>query len=129
MALDIESFRNYCLSLDYVWEDCPFGPDHLVFKIHKKMFALCSISDFGAVNLKCDPEQAVELREAYPDQIKAAWHMNKTHWNTIDANSLPAPLIQSLTLNSYELVKKSLSKKAKAELAFDNSYKTTNIET
>jgi predicted DNA-binding protein (MmcQ/YjbR family) len=55
--------------------------------------------------------------------------MNKTHWNTIDANSLPAPLIQSLTLNSYELVKKSLSKKAKAELAFDNSYKTTNIET
>jgi len=118
MALDIESFRNYCLSLDYVWEDCPFGPDHL-----------CSISDFGSVNLKCDPEQAVELREAYPDQIKAAWHMNKTHWNTIDANSLPAPLIQSLTLNSYELVKKSLSKKAKAELAFDNSYKTTNIET
>ena len=128
MAIDIESFRNYCLSLEHVWEDCPFGPDHLVFKIHKKMFALCSISDFADINLKCEPEQAIELRENYPGQIRAAWHMNKTHWNTIDASSLPANLTQTLTKNSYELVKNSLTKKAKAELAFVNSYKTTNIE-
>jgi predicted DNA-binding protein (MmcQ/YjbR family) len=117
MALDIESFRNYCLSLDFVWEDCPFGPDHLVFKIHKKMFALCSISDFGSVNLKCDPEQAVELREAYPDQIKAAWHMNKTHWNTVSVcEDVSDELILELIDHSYSLIYNSLPKKLRNEL-------------
>ena len=106
--MDIEQFREYCLSLPAVTEECPFGPDTLVFKVKSKMFALCSISEFGRVNLKCDPEKAIELREEY-SQITGAYHMNKKHWNTVILDgSLPSSLVRELVQHSYGLVVASL---------------------
>ena len=61
--MHIEEFRDYCLLKPGVTEETPFGPDTLVFKVGGKLFALTSIETFGSVNLKCDPERAVELRE------------------------------------------------------------------
>jgi len=113
--MDIEEFRQYCLSKPGTTEDCPFGPDTLVFKVMGKMFSLCSISEFGDVNLKCDPERAVELREQY-DQIKPGYHMNKTHWNTVTLEGLSQVLICDLIDHSYDLVKDSLPKKIREEL-------------
>jgi len=112
-----ESFREYCLSKKAVTESFPFDESTLVFKVAGKMFALLSLEtpDFK-VNLKCDPERALELREEY-ENITPGFHMNKKHWNTLlfDA-SLPKELQQELTDHSYDLVVKSLTKKARLEI-------------
>ena len=113
--MDIEQFRNYCLSKPGVTEECPFGPDTLVFKVMGKLFALCSLNDFKSINLKCNPEKAIELREEY-SQIKPGYHMNKTHWNTVYIEGLSSTLLKELIDHSYELVKSGLTKQQKKEL-------------
>jgi predicted DNA-binding protein (MmcQ/YjbR family) len=113
--MDIEAFRLYCLSKPGTAEECPFGPDTLVFKVKGKIFALCSIDAFGDVNLKCDPEKAVTLREQY-EQVKPGYHMNKTHWNTVTLEGLSKSFIHELIDHSYDLVKASLPKKTREEL-------------
>lgn len=115
--MDVESFRNYCLSKKAVSEEFPFGAETLVFKVMGKMFALCGLDSTPfRVNLKCDPERALELREQYPDYIAGAYHMNKKHWNSIYSDALPQRLVQELTTHSYELVVKGLTKKQQQEL-------------
>jgi predicted DNA-binding protein (MmcQ/YjbR family) len=115
MVMDIEEFRLYCLSKTDTAEECPFGPDTLVFKVKGKIFALCSIDEFGDVNLKCDPEKAVTLREQY-EQVKPGYHMNKVHWNTVTLEGLPKSFIKELIDHSYDLVKASLPKRTRDEL-------------
>ena len=115
--MNIESFREYCLSLKGATERFPFDETTLVFFVMNKMFALVDIEDFDdGVNLKCDPEHAIELRERYPCVIPG-YHMNKKHWNTIKIDqSIPDSLIFEWTKDSYELIVKSLTKKLREEL-------------
>ncbi|MCK9480327.1 MAG: MmcQ/YjbR family DNA-binding protein [Bacteroidia bacterium] len=108
--MDIETFREYCLTKDLVTEELPFGPDTLVFKVGGKIFSLCDINTFESINLKCNPEYAVTLREKYPDTILPGYHMNKNHWNTV-LTHLPDQLLLELIDHSYCLVKESLPKK------------------
>lgn len=116
--MNIDTFRNYCLAKKGVTEEMPFGPDNLVFKIMGKMFALASLDEVPLkVNLKCDPDRAVELREEYPQEILPGYHMNKKHWNTVVAEGhLPHSLIFDLTDHSYNLVLEGLPKKLQKEL-------------
>jgi len=80
------------------------------------MFALTGLEEFVSVNLKCDPERAIDLREKY-DGVKPGWHMNKKHWNTVSVHSdIPDVLLQELIDHSYELVCKSLPKRLRDEL-------------
>ena len=93
-------------------EECtPFGPDVLVYKVAGKMFALAVPADFPArINLKCDPERALALRDEY-EAITPGYHMNKRHWNTLVLDgSLPSKLVRDLIDHSYELVVASLPK-------------------
>jgi hypothetical protein len=136
--MDLERFRQFCLAKPGVTEETPFGPDVLVFKVgppsvparsrfgegkarkasdgQAKMFALAPLEFFASVNLKCDPERAVELRAEYPG-ITPGYHMNKVHWNTVACDgSVPDRLILELTTHSYELVKASLPKKVREAL-------------
>lgn len=116
--MDIETFRNYCLSKKGVTEDLPFGPDTLVFKIMGKMFALASLDEVPLkVNLKCDPEGSLILREEYPAWILPGYHMNKKHWNSLvlDGN-LQKSLVFRLVDHSYDLVLQALPKKLQQEL-------------
>lgn len=108
--MDIERFRNLCLSLDQVTEEFPFGPETLVYKVNGKIFAITDIDSFESINLKCDPEQAVELRERY-DAVQPGYHMNKKHWNTVRMdNSISDKLIETWIHNSYDLVRGKASK-------------------
>ena len=93
-------------------ETTPFGPDALVYKVGGKMFALTSPDDFPAsLNLKCDPERSLELRDAW-EAITPGYHMNKKHWNTLLLDgSVPAGLVRELIDHSYDLVVASLPKK------------------
>lgn len=89
-----------------VEEACPFGPETLVFKIGGKMFALLSLDKATHINLKCDPERAIELRESYSG-VTPGFHMNKKHWNTICFNEdLEEKLVLELIDHSYALVAK-----------------------
>ncbi len=115
--MNIEEFRSYCLSKPMVTEEFPFDETTLVFKVLGKMFALCGLErQPPAVNLKCDPERAIDLREEYDGTIISGFHMNKKHWNTVEINSLPRDLITELIDHSYDLVVKGLPKKVRQEL-------------
>lgn len=106
----IDSFREYCLSKHGVTEGTPFGPDTLVFKVYNKIFAITSIDEFEFINLKCDPERSVELREQNSGIIPG-WHMNKAHWNSVFTDGrVSDQLIKELTDHSYELIVASIPK-------------------
>ena len=118
--MNLDDLRNHCLAKAAVTEELPFGPDTLVFKVAGKMFALTGLDEVDLrVNLKCDPERSVQLRERH-EEIKPGWHMNKTHWNTvyIEDGDLRDELVYELIDHSYDLVKASLTKKVKAEYGF-----------
>lgn len=109
--MNIEEFTAYCLSKKGVEESFPFDEKTLVFKVMGKMFALTGLdNEVFEVNLKCDPEYAVELREEHED-IRPGWHMNKKHWNTVFfEGGLEDKLLISLVDHSYDLVVKKLKK-------------------
>lgn len=116
--MNIEYFREYCLSKPGVEEGFPFGEDTLVLKVMGKMFALSSLkSTWFSCNLKCNPERALELREEY-ESINPGFHMNKKHWNTVsfETSDISESLMLELIDHSYELVVSSLTKKLKEEL-------------
>ncbi len=114
--MNIEQIREYCLSLQGVTEDMPFGDDTLVFRVMNKIFALVNLEGEIRINLKCDPARAIVLREEF-SSIIPGYHMNKRHWNTMimDGN-LKKDLITSLIDHSYELIVISLPKIKKEEL-------------
>lgn len=115
--MNIEEFRSYCLSKPEVEETLPFGPSALVFKVLGKMFAICDIEHFTGFSAKCEPERAIELREAFPNSIEGAYHMNKKHWNSVRCDgSVPHKLICELIDDSYQLVAQSLPKKHREKL-------------
>ena len=114
--MNIEEFRNYCLSKKGVTEGLPFDEHTLVFKVMGKMFALTGLERIPPqVNLKCDPERAILLREEYDGTIIAGYHMSKVHWNTLIIEQLPPKLIFELIDHSYELVIAKFTKKLRAE--------------
>jgi len=117
--MNIEKLRKYCLSKKNVIEDFPFDETTLTFKIKGKMFCLIDIDNPDSINLKCDPERAVELREKY-EEIIPGFHMNKKHWNTVDIRgTLKDSLIIKMIDESYELVVETLPKKLRSELTED----------
>jgi predicted DNA-binding protein (MmcQ/YjbR family) len=115
--MDIETFREYCISKKGVTEEFPFDSQTLAFKVGGKIFALTDVENFRSANLKCDPERAIELREMYPGIIPG-FHMNKKHWNTVAMDqTVPHKLKKELIDHSYELIFASLPKKEREKLA------------
>ena len=115
--MDLEQFRRYCLSKHGATEETPFGSDVLVFKVGGKMFGLAVLDEVPAtVNLKCDPELALDLRDRY-EQVRPGYHMNKKHWNTVEIEGgIPDVELRKMIDHSYELVINRLPKpKIKAE--------------
>ena len=105
VTVDLADFRAYCLTKSGASEETPFGEDVLVFKIAGKMFALASLDDVPPrVNLKCDPERALDLRDRY-EEITPGYHMNKKHWNTIElSGGVPDAELRAMIDHSYDLV-------------------------
>ena len=115
--MNIEEFRDYCLTKKGITEEFPFDEHTLVFKVMGKMFALCALERRPAqVNLKCNPERAIELREEYDGVIIPGYHMSKVHWNTLMLEQLSPVLTKELIDHSYDLVVSKLTKKLKTTL-------------
>ncbi|NMP30400.1 MmcQ/YjbR family DNA-binding protein [Thalassotalea sp. M1531] len=115
--------ESYLLSKPESWLDYPFGPEVKVFKVKKKMFATLSLgkgnekgtdgkmAGFYCMNLKCDPEEAVMLRDIFSSVIPG-YHMNRAQWNTIILDgSIPQGEIERMIDNSFLLVVKTMTKK------------------
>ena len=119
--MNIEQLREYCLKKNGVTENFPFDADTLVFKVLGKMFALFPLEKWeageGSVNLKCDPEYALELRAEH-ESIQPGWHMSKTHWNSIyiHKGELEPKFVLELIDHSYDMVVKGMTKKLRDQL-------------
>ncbi|MDG3582668.1 MmcQ/YjbR family DNA-binding protein [Galbibacter pacificus] len=119
--MNIEELYQYCTAKKAVTEDFPFDKNTLVFKVAGKMFALCGLEKWEkgekSINLKCDPDKAVELRASYKS-INPGYHMSKTHWNTVSLNSneISPEFLRELIDHSYEMVVKGLPKKLQKEI-------------
>ena len=114
--MNIEEVRSYCLSCKGAIESFPFDDTTLVVKVGGKIFVLFNLEGERSINLKCDPDRAIELRESYP-AIVPGYHMNKKHWNTVYLDgSLPDDLICKMIGHSYQLVLQSLPGKIRSEV-------------
>lgn len=114
--MTLEEFRTHCAAFPGFSEDLPFGPEVLAFRVGGRIFALMDVDAFESVNLKCDPERAVDLREQHAG-ITPGYHMNKRHWNTVRTDgSVPHRLLLELARHSYELVRASLAGKLRDAL-------------
>ncbi|HYO21721.1 MAG TPA: MmcQ/YjbR family DNA-binding protein [Flavisolibacter sp.] len=116
--MNIESLREYCVNKKGVTEELPFGPDNLVYKVGGKMFLLASLdADPLQFNVKCDPDEAEQLRDRF-SFVLPGYHMNKKHWNTIvvDGTARDKQLQQWIDA-SYNLVLESLPQKIKKEIS------------
>jgi predicted DNA-binding protein (MmcQ/YjbR family) len=115
--MNLEAVRNYCLQKNGVTEELPFDEDSPVYKVRGKIFAITSLTPPYSINLKCDPEKAIELREKY-DAVTPGYHMNKTHWNTVDlGGNISSNLVKEWIDHSYELVVNGLTRTQKEKLA------------
>lgn len=104
--MDVDALREYALQLPDVEETLPFGPNNLVFKVKGKMFFLLPLDTLPVqFNVKCSPEEAIELREQYPQSVLPGYHMNKKHWNTVIVDGILSTqqLLQFIAA-SYQLV-------------------------
>lgn len=108
---------DLCAGMPAAVEDYPFGDDVAVFKVGGRMFALVSLEGSpGTVNLKCDPEIALELRARYA-AVRPGYHQNKRHWNTVDLDgSVDADELREMIDHSYELVFNGLPRAERARL-------------
>lgn len=115
--MNIEEFRDYCLSFNGAKECLPFDEKTLVFTVMDKMFCLTDIDSFDMINVKCDPDEAIMLREQYPEVVPG-YHMNKKHWNSILTNGeITDAQYKQWIKNSYDIVVSKLPKKKREELA------------
>lgn len=111
------NLRDFCLNLTGAVEDFPFGPDAAVFKVKNKMFALIPVDvKPPSISLKCDPIEAVLLREMY-EAVQPGYHLSKKHWNTVTVDGeIPDARIYEMIEDSYTLVRKKLTKKDRQAL-------------
>lgn len=115
--MTFDTFRSYCLAKPQTTESMPFDQETLVFKVAGKMFALADTVNLPlSVNLKCQPELALELRERY-DAVRPGYHMNKKHWNTVVMDgTIPDRDVREMIDHSYNLVVAGLPKKIREQM-------------
>ena len=115
--MDIEEIRRHCLSMPVATEDSAFGPEGILFRVYGKIFAYIDLEKPDLVVLKCDPDRAIALRDAYHG-ICGAWHWNKRYWNEVHFDcDVPDSLIYELIAHSLEEVLRKLPKKTQREYA------------
>ena len=117
--VDAAELRQWCLAQNGAVEEFPFGPEHSVFKVGGKLFAISALDRTPLeVSVKCEPDLALQLRTGYT-AIRPGYHLNKRHWNTVTLDgSLPDTLIRDLVEDSYDLVVSALPKRTRRLLGW-----------
>jgi predicted DNA-binding protein (MmcQ/YjbR family) len=109
--MELTALQAYLLAKKGVTEERPFGPEALVYKVMGKMFALIAWESTPlTISLKCDPDEALFLRDIYT-AVRPGYHLNKKHWNTVTIDgSVPEKEFLHMIDDSYNLVVKGLTK-------------------
>jgi predicted DNA-binding protein (MmcQ/YjbR family) len=117
--MDAAALRECCLGFEGAFEDFPFGPETSVFKVAGKLFAISALGRTPLhVSLKCEPDLAARLRDAYP-AIEPGYHLNKRHWNTVALDgTLDDAMVRDLIEDSYDLVVSGLPRRVQASLGW-----------
>lgn len=125
----LQHWRQHLLTKPGAREDTPFGPGALVYKVSGKMFALMGIGeDRLTMNLKCDPQEALIIRDSF-DAVTPGYHMNKKHWNTVDLLAgLDHGLIEEWIDDSYQLVVAKLPKRLQAQISTNGTSRSEDKE-
>lgn len=115
--MELKQLATYLLTKKGTTEETPFGPEALVYKVVGKMFALVAWQEDPLhVSLKCEPGQAMFLRDMYP-AVRPGYHMNKTHWNTVALDgTVPDEEVLAMIDDSYDLVVKGLTRAQREDL-------------
>jgi predicted DNA-binding protein (MmcQ/YjbR family) len=115
--MDYEAWRAFFLSMPAAVEDMPFGPEALVYKVAGKMFGLLAWMEEPLwMNLKCEPNLALSLRDQY-SAVAAGYHMNKKHCNTVTLDgSVDDESVKEWVRASYDLIYLALPKKTQREM-------------
>ena len=109
--MTFSEIEQYILSKYKVTYDYPFDEEVRVYRIFNKIFALIIDELPLKINLKCDPIYALELRSLY-QSIEAGYHMNKKHWNTVEANGdVDDELLKERIDHTSEIIIAGLTKK------------------
>jgi predicted DNA-binding protein (MmcQ/YjbR family) len=118
-GVDANELRRWCVRQAGAIEDFPFGPEHSVFKVAGKIFAISALERAPLeVSVKCEPELAVALRDSYA-AIRPGYHLNKRHWNTITLDgTVPDQLVRDLIEDSYDLVVSALPTRVREQLGW-----------
>ncbi len=116
-AMNLTLLRAHCLAKQGATEGHPFGPGVLVMKVGGKIFAIIGEDDQPiSISLKCEPEIAIFLRDAYP-AVQPGYHLSKRHWNTITIDgSIDDRIILDWVDDSYDLVVDGLSRQVRAQI-------------
>jgi len=117
------ALRKLCLGFPGAFEDFPFGPEHSVFKVEEKLFAISALNRSPlTVSLKCEPELAEQLRASFPDAIAPGYHLNKRHWNTVTLDgSVPDDMVRDMVEDSYDLIVAAMPRAVRERLGWTAS--------
>jgi len=108
--------HRYLMNKSGTTEERPFGPDVKVYKVLGKMFALVPDDAPLSISLKCDPNEALFLRDIYT-AVQPGYHLNKKHWNTVTLDgTIPHDELLGMIEMSYNLVVKGLKKADREKL-------------
>ncbi len=115
--MEIESVREFCLSLPHVTERVQWEND-LLFCIGGKMFAVVALEPSHGVCLsfKCTPEKFAELTER--NGVIPAPYVARYHWVALESfAALPDRELKKLLNNAYELIRDKLPRKVRQQLS------------
>lgn len=113
----MQQWIDYCMTKRGTSLTTPFGPEVIVMKVGKKMYALMPADGDRTISLKCDPLLADSLREQHPE-ITPGYHLNKQHWNTISLSGrLTEEEICEMIDHSYDIVVKKMTKSERAAIS------------
>jgi predicted DNA-binding protein (MmcQ/YjbR family) len=113
------SLRKLCLTFPGASETFPFGPEHSVFKVEGKLFAISALAASPLkVSVKCEPELAISLRATYPC-VAPGYHLNKRHWNTVTLDgSIPDGMVHDMVEDSYDLIVAAMPRAVREKLGW-----------
>jgi predicted DNA-binding protein (MmcQ/YjbR family) len=113
----LEKLKRYLRSKNGATEETPFGPEHLVYKVMGKIFAVVGWDEEPlTMSLKCDPERVEELRQVFR-AVGPAPYFDKRHWNLVVLDgSVPEPELLAMVDDSYDLVVRGLPRARREQL-------------
>lgn len=117
--MNYEELKEYCLAKPGAWQDCPFGPFPVCFKVGSRIF-LEWYPDDEKITVRSEPALAEFYRDHYPGFVVPGYHCpdrQRRYKNTVFMNKgMDISLILGMIDHSYEEALKRLSKKERMKI-------------